>query len=367
MNRRTFLAAAAGALVVRPAPSEDPQPHKLTIAAERIAAQFLKTNRREQNYRFDLALEALLEMCEATKKPDYREHVLKVVRERGWTSQTDVSFRGQSFVCVTYALYVHTGEKGWLDVFLKQSDLCRKGQERSPEGAVMHARGKERGGGFAMLLDSTQEYIARMARAGKHTGDASYYREAAEQVKLYREIVRDEKTGLWHQGRGWLRDQPKEISPGFWSRGHGWWSRGLVTALANIPPERDEFKQIQQTFREMADSLLARQQPSGMWHCLLDRDPSASPPESSGTAMIATSLSRAVRLGVMKDEKYRDAARKAFAALVEYVDADGSVLSTSPGPGPLESEANYLTKSFLPGNDHGTFALMFAGAEAGRP
>ena len=113
-----------------------------------------------------------------------------------------------------------------------------------------------------------------------------------------------------------------------------------------------------------SEALLRCQQPSGMWHCLLNRAPEASPVESSGTAMIATALALASREGILTEAKYRDAARRAFEVLPAYVDSEGVVLSVSPGPGPLEAEAPWLVDSFPPGNDHGTFALMFAAAES---
>lgn len=348
------------------ATAEESVAPKLVAGGERIAQRFIAENKHERNYRFDLALEALLELSEATGKPVYREHAFKIVARRGWTPKTEVSYNEQSFTCLTFALYRATDDRDWLTVFLRQSDKCRRDHERNADGAVLHPRGRERGGGHAMLLDSMQEFVARMARAGRLSGEEIYFREAAEQVRLYRQIVRDEKTGLWHQGRGWLGDKPQQVSPGAWSRGHGWLLRGLSTAVIEIPRERPEFGKLQEVLKELADALIARQRPSGMWHCLLDREPGVSPAESSGTAMIATALSRAWRAGVLSDARYRDAARRAFAALPEYIDADGLALSTSPGPGPLESEEKYLTKSFPPGNDHGTFALMFAAAEAVR-
>ncbi len=343
--------------------AESPAP-ALMKGAERIAQRFIDENKHERNYRFDLALEALLELSETTGQPRFREHVYRIIVRRGWEPTTEVDYAGQSFGCLTYALYRDSQDKRWLDVFVRQSALCREKKQRSVEGAVMHNRGRERGGGYALLLDDMQEFTARMARAGRHTGDATYFAEAAKQVRLYRQIVRDDSTGLWHQGRGWLGDRPQQVSPGVWSRGHGWLLRGLSTAVIETPRDSAEYRELQATFRELADALLRRQQPSGMWHCLLDQPLSKTPAESSGTAMIATALSRAWRVGVLTEERYRMAAERAFRALPAYVDGDGLVLSTSPGPGPLEAEEKYFTDSFPPGNDHGTFALMFAAAEA---
>ena len=82
--------------------------------------------------------------------------------------------------------------------------------------------------------------------------------------------------------------------------------------------------------------------------------------------MIASALARASREGTLPGDKYRDSAHRALVALPAYVDEDGVVLSVSPGPGPLEREEPWLVESFPPGNDHGTFALMFAAAESVR-
>jgi rhamnogalacturonyl hydrolase YesR len=366
MSRIFTLVITAWLVAAHVAFAAEPIAPPLVAGAERIAKRFVDQNKHERNYRFDLALEALLEMSEATGKPIYREHVLRTIERRGWKPTTDVAFNEQSFGCLTYALYRTTHDQPWLDVFLRQSDLCRQKIERSPEGAVMHNRGRQRGGGHALLLDAMQEYVARMARAGQHSGDVTYFAEASKQIRLYRQIVRDDSTGLWHQGRGWLSDAPQKVSPGVWSRGHGWLLRGLSNAVIATPRERPEYGELQKVFQELADALLKCQQPSGMWHCLLDQPPSKTPAESSGTAMIATALSRAWRAGVLTDERYRAAAERTLRALPPYIDADGLALSTSPGPGPLESEANYFTDSFPPGNDHGTFALMFAAAEAVR-
>lgn len=338
----------------------------LIDAARRIADRVIAEDKSDRNYRADLILEALLELSEVTNEPRYREHTLKKAAARGWTPKSDIDFEGQSFSSLSYGIYQATKDRDWLTVFLSQSARCLKEEDRNEIGAVVHPRGRERGGGHAMLIDSAQEYFARMARAGKHSGDEAYFKEIAEQVALYRKILRNETTGLWHQGRGWISGKPEETSPGAWSRGHGWLLRGLSTAALEIPRDRPEFAQIQAVCQELADALLPLQQPSGLWPCLLSYPAGKSPLESSGTAMIATALSKLWRAGILPDDRIRDAARRAFTVLPAYVRADGQVLGVSPGPGPLESLDAYFTESFPPGNDHGTFALLFAASEAAR-
>lgn len=80
--------------------------------------------------------------------------------------------------------------------------------------------------------------------------------------------------------------------------------------------------------------------------------------------MITTVFSRAWRAGGLTDPRTRYAAQRAFATLATCVDAAGVVWSVSPGPGPLEAEADYVVREFPPGSDHGPFSLGFAAAES---
>lgn len=358
-----LVACSAGAVSGADEPAAQ---RELLAAGERVARGIVRENNADRNYRIDLTLESLLELSATTNNPEWREHVFAILERRGTKPDSPAPFAGQSFGCLTFALYRATGDRAWLPVFLRETELCRRERPRSPEGAVMHPRGPQRGGGNAMLLDAMQEFACRMARAGVISNNADEIQECARQFRLYREVVRDPKTGLWSQGRGWLADRPNELSPGAWSRGHGWLLRGLTGALAELPRDSAEFRELQGYLVEFADALLPIQSENGMWRTLLHRPADQSPPDASGTAMIATAFSRAWREGWLTEPRVRDAARRAFAALPALADADGVVLSVSPGPGPLESEADYLVKSFPPGNDHGPFSFLFAVAEAVR-
>src|SRR6188472_4510332 len=107
----------------------------LLAAGLRIADRFVQENKHERNYRFDLALGALLELSEVTGDARYRDHVLAVIARGNWTPQTTVSYREQSFTCLTFGLYKATGNRDWLPVFLDESLKCRNDKTRSPEGA----------------------------------------------------------------------------------------------------------------------------------------------------------------------------------------------------------------------------------------
>lgn len=362
------VTVVVGAWAALPSASGDAS---LQTTAERVAGQVVAANKSYKNvnpylsrtYTLDLTLEALLELSEPSGNPSWREHALAVIRRRGLTPATPLPYQAQPFTAINYALFRATGDHDWLPIFVRESEFWRREAARSPEGAVL-TYSRSRTQVRALLIDSLQEYCARMARCGQITGDVTFHQECVIQFRLFRQLLRDPQNGLWSQGRGWIEGKPAELSPGAWSRGHGWLLRGLTAALAATPRESGEFRELQSALAELADALLPLQQQSGMWHTLLHRPSDESPAETSGTAMIATAFSRAWREGVLDDIRLRESAEKAFAALPARVDERGVVLGTSPGPGPLETEAPYLIAEFRPGDPHGTFAVLFAAAEA---
>ena len=332
----------------------------LLDAADRTFRGLRDGTAEARGYRRDLALEALLRLARAADRAEYREFVFEEVRRSGLTPETPVSFRAQPFGSLTSLLAEESGDRAWLDVFLKESRAYRREIPRTPEGAITHPRGKARGGGDAVLIDALQEYAGRMARTGRLTGDEEYFEEAVRQFRLHRAIVRDPATGLWSQGRGWIGGEPDRLSPGAWSRGHGWLIRGMVETLRSLPPESAGAAELRGYLEELADALLPLQRPDGLWPTLLHRPPEDSPPEVSGTALIAGYLGIALADGFLEGDGYEAAARRAYAALPRFVRADGVIESVSPGPGPLEAEAPYAVAAFPPGEEHGPFALFTA-------
>lgn len=331
-----------------------------------------------RSYHRELALQAALELAQTTGDRTCRDRVLASVTALGigrgvpvpwaWTPELDVprtpNYQSELFGSLTHALYRATGDQGWVTAFASETERVRRESPRSPEGAAMAPRGELPGTGATLLIDAMQEYVARMARAGALTSERGYFEEALRQYQACRSVLRNPETGLWSQGRGWLADRPNALSPGAWSRGHGWLMRGLIGTLEALPKQSEEFSRFRDYLQELADTMLPLQQPDGTWHTLLHRAPSESPADISGTAMVATGLSRGWREGWLKGSKHLEAARRAFAVLPAYVSEKGEVRSVSPGPGPLVSEDRYLVKEFPRHNAHGVFAVLFAAAEA---
>lgn len=334
----------------------------LLKSGKRIAERLLSEGEVRTNYRYELGMEACLEFASATNDSELRKRTLGKIRALGRTSDKIVPWQKEPFGSLTYALYRATNDPKWLEAFLIESKAMAREVWRNEDGAILHPRGASRGGGYAMLIDAMQEYSARMARASAHS-DSNYLSEVAKQWSLYRQQLRDPVRGTWSQGKGWLAEDPTALSPGAWSRGHGWMLRGLVATLREMPPGHQETLQVDRVFQELCLSLLKLQQPDGSWHTLLNRPATQSPIDVSGTSMIATAFSEGFRRGWL-DKRFRQGADRSFVLLPKYVNDRGQVCSVSPGPGPLQSEEDYLVAEFPIDNDHGLFSVLFAAAEA---
>lgn len=335
-----------------------PQDDALQLA-RRVADAFLAAQQSPWgSYTIDLTLEALLALDDASGRPEYRSHVLDLVHRRAWGPDKQPPPGVPPFTCLIFEVCRVSGDERYVPPFIRGCEDYRRTIPRDEAGIVLHPR---REGGHAMLIDSLQEYATRMARGGLLSGREEFFTECVRQFALHRDVLRRTTDGLYAQGRGWLED-PASVSPHAWSRGQGWLLRGMVDSLRCFPESQAGLPELRDMTRELADALLAVQDPGGMWHALVDLSPARSPAESSGTGLIAYALARAVRRDLLPEDPFAPAVLRATAALRTCVDADGRVLHACPGPGPLRETdvAKYLdVPDFPPGEPHGTAGLIF--------
>ena len=146
----------------------------------------------------------------------------------------------------------------------------------------------------------------------------------------------------------------------FWGRGNGWVMGGLVRVLQYLPmnnPDRPHFEQL---FKDMADKILSCQQPDGLWRASL-LDPDSYPlKETSGSGFFTYALAWGVNQGLLDREKFEPAVRKAWAALVGCVDADGKLTHVQPVGADPKQFAEDATEAY------GVGAFLLAGSEVYR-
>ena len=105
---------------------------------------------------------------------------------------------------------------------------------------------------------------------------------------------------------------------------------GLVRVLQYLPMNHPDRPRFEQLFKDMAEKILACQQPDGLWRASL-LDPESYPlKETSGSGFFTYALAWGVNQGLLDRAKFEPAVRKAWTALVGCVDADGKLTHVQP-------------------------------------
>ena len=107
----------------------------------------------------------------------------------------------------------------------------------------------------------------------------------------------------------------------------------------------------------MMASLLKYQGEDGMWRQLLDRPESW--PETSGTGMFTFAFIAGVKNGWLDEATYGPAARKAWLALVSYINADGNLRDVCEGTNKKDDYEFYMHRAKVVGDLHGQAPILW--------
>lgn len=175
--------------------------------------------------------------------------------------------------------------------------------------------------------------------------------------ELAREWIDAYVLMLWDPRHDLFQHAPETIgSDEFWGRGNGWSVYGLARADA---PE------VRELLQRAAARLALKQLPSGGWTSNLSRPFDCPAVETSATALITAFLARGVNEGWLDRETYTPIVLRAFAVLLDRVDANGVVHGIQPpGTGPAFCGAPLLATDHPAINvNYGAGALLLAAAE----
>lgn len=326
------------------------------ILGRAVEVVFQRTVRKDympQTLANDLFLESLLYCSPAFGRPAYQEYVLSTISGR--EKQGTVRFsRKQFYTCLPYNLWISTGEEKHLEGLVRFAAELRDSIGRDKDGAVV-APDDGRKCRISVLV--LQGYATCMARTGAITGDTGWFDEAVNQFGIYRKVLRNEQTGLWHHGRGWA-DDPLFLSPGYWNQAQALCLRGISEVLDCFPPSYPGYEKMVSMLHETALSLLPFQGKDGMWHQLTNAPDSY--PETGGTALLAFYLLKGVKKKWLPEQPFTDAALKAVTAVLKYLNRDGSVSNVSYFTDPLRTEEGYRHLPAFSGDTQGAAYFLMA-------
>ena len=197
-------------------------------------------------------------------------------------------------------------------------------------------------------------FLLRMAEINK---DPKLYDEIAFQIIQFNKYLTDSKTGLYRHG--WY-DETKELAPAAWARANGWMVWATSEALVAMPGSHKDYRKIKELFIKHLKAALSYQSESGLWHQIITCPDSYL--ETSGTAMFAIGLSRAIKKRWISTN-YIPQLLKAWEAVQSRVASDGVVNGICRGTDMGRDVDYYIHQKPLDSDPRGLGAVLTLGAE----
>lgn len=247
--------------------------------------------------------------------------------------------------------YRLTKDEKALHVIRELADALMNNIPRFPDGAFMR--------GTTMWADDTFMSCPFLVRLACLTGERKYFDELKTQIEgFHKRLFIEEESVYSHI----FFVEPGEKNRVPWGRGNGWIMLALVEILTNLPKDEPDYVYFAERFRVFAAGVRALQAESGMWRQVLDKEEAYE--ETSCTAMYSLSFLTGIRLGLLPEEGYRQAAEKGIAALLRYsVDRQGNVLGVCRGSSCSMDYHYYLKLGTAFNDDHGTGIILWALSE----
>ena len=253
------------------------------------------------------------------------------------------------FGSLALKLYQITNDKRYLEIGLAYADS----QWEVPVNAKTEEKEwAEKGYSWQtrMWIDDMYMITVIQNEAYKVTGDPKYIDRAAKEMVLYLDELQ-RPSGLFYHAPG---------VPYYWARGDGWMAVGMADLLRELPKNHKNYVRIMEGYQVMMKSLKNHQRPDGMWNQLID-EPDFWP-ETSGTAMFTYAFIIGVQQGWLNASEYGSAARKAWLAMVPFIDERNNVTEVCVGTGKKNDKQYYYDRPRLAGDFHGQAPYLWCAA-----
>ncbi len=189
-----------------------------------------------------------------------------------------------------------------------------------------------------------------LAQVGRLTGDVKYHDMAVRHLAFMRKLCA-RPDGLY-------RNSP--LNDAAWGRGNGFPALGLALTLTDLPAEHPGRAEVLRVFQEHLAALRTHQDPTGMWHQVIDLEGSYR--ELTATCMITFAMLRGMKQGWLDRATYAPCVLKSWPAILARIGADGSLIDVCEGTGKQTSLRAYLDRKAILGPDDrgGAMALLVA-------
>ncbi len=241
------------------------------------------------------------------------------------------------FGIVPLQIYMQTHEKKYLDFGLSFAD--RQWENPLPSGLSHETR---------YWIDDMYTLTILQLQAYRATGDRKYLdRDAKEMVAYLNKL--QQPSGLFYHAPD---------VPIYWGRGDGWVAAGMTEMLRTLPASDPLRPRIMKSYRKMMAALLKYQAKDGMWRQIVN-DPAAWE-ESSGSGMFTFAMITGVKNGWLNAATYGPAARRAWIALVGFIDQNDNITNVCEGTNKKDDKEYYLERKRHTGDFHGQETVLWS-------
>lgn len=248
-------------------------------------------------------------------------------------------------------LHLNTSDSRYLDYARSIVNFMENTAARTPDGAfVPHPPALE------VWIDVCYFTAPALATLGRISRDPAIQERALDQMILHADHLIDPRTGLfWHVAYV----QKKSHSPCLWARGNSWFSIAAPQVLSEIDAAGSTARfaarvdKIRAVLARQLNAIARLQDPSGLWHTVIDRPDSYL--EASSAAGFALAFGRALRMGLAElDRKLAEASyARALDAICAKISAGGEFIGVSqqtpPGDFDFYNSIETGTASFATG------------------
>ena len=201
-----------------------------------------------------------------------------------------------------------------------------------------------------LWIDDMYMITIVQTRAYKVTKDKKYIDRAAKEMVMYLDELQ-RPNGLFYHAPD---------VPYYWGRGQAGMAAGMSELLQCLPKNHKDRPRILQGYRTMMESLKKYQNPEGLWNQLIDQSDCWT--ETSGSAMFTFAFIKGVKNGWLNAEEYAPAARKAWIALVSYLNDKNQVREICVGTNKKNSKQYYYDRPRRTGDYHGQGPYLWGAA-----
>jgi unsaturated rhamnogalacturonyl hydrolase len=263
--------------------------------------------------------------------------------------QRPVNVDASVFGIVPFEIYLLNRDEKYLALAKKSADAqWEKPQAKDPPTTQMANWDKGLTSQTRFWIDDMFMITSLQLQAYRATRDKMYLDRTALEMVAYLDKLQ-QPNGLFYHGEG---------AEFYWGRGDGWVAVGMAELLLSLPEDHPQRARVVEGYKKMMAALLKYQGEDGMWHQLIDQPDSWA--ETSCTGMFTFAIATGVKQGWLDAAQYKEPVRKAWIALVGYLDADANLKEVCIGTNKNFSTKYYLDRPREVGNLHGQAAAIWA-------